>query len=120
MARIKAVAKKRRLPKNLDSTAEESYYHLLTIKANAGEIRNFYLKPGALRLGDIHYYPDFLVIQNDGELQYHEVKSHHRYAAKGIAKLKMVAGHYTDLTFVLVMVTGKSNAPQFEYTEIET
>ena len=106
-------------PKYIDSSAELAYMLHLQAELAAGAIQSFYLKPGSLRLGEVRYNPDFLVIQLDGTLEYHEVKSNHRYASKGIAKLKMFAGHFHDLRFILVMVGGRKGNTVFNLQEIQ-
>lgn len=116
-------------PPGIDSTAEQQYLERLENQKRLGQIRNFYLKPGTFRTGNgTSYAPDFMVIQNDGTLEYHEVKGKHRFAQKGISKLRMVAHLFPDIQFVLVWVESatfindagkKVKMPTFRLEEIE-
>ena len=95
------------LPKGIDSTYELAYLKFLEEKKQAGSIRAYYVKPGSLRLGTgCHYEPDFMVVTEDGTLEYHEVKGPTRFAAKSLTKLKAAAHIYQDIVFKLCM--GKS------------
>lgn len=131
MLRKKAVAKpKRELPKGIDSKYEARYLKILEDRKYLGQIRSFYLKPGSFRLGiGCHYEPDFLVIAQDGTVEYHEVKGRTRFAAASMTKIKAAAYQYPDLRFVLCYgkpvkrlnpITKKQfNDIDFEYKEIE-
>jgi len=113
------------LPKGIDSTYELAYLKRLEDKKQAGTIRGYYVKPGSLRLGTgCHYEPDFMVITEDGTLEYHEVKGPTRFAAKSLTKLKAAAHLYQDLIFQLCMgktvlnpETGKKTL-DFELSEV--
>jgi hypothetical protein len=95
------------LPKGIDSTYELAYLKSLETQKQAGTIRAYYVKPGSLRLGTgCHYEPDFMVVTEDGTLEYHEVKGPTRFAAKSLTKLKAAAHIYQDIVFKLCM--GKS------------
>jgi hypothetical protein len=99
-ARVKP---KPELPKDIDSKHELAYLRILEDQHRLQEIRAYYLKPGSLRTGTgVRYEPDFMVITNQGYIEYHEVKGATRFASKGIAKLKMVAHLFPDFCFVLV------------------
>lgn len=92
------------LPKGIDSTYELAYLKFLEEKKQAGTIRAYYVKPGSLRLGTgCHYEPDFMVVTEDGTLEYHEVKGPTRFAAKSLTKLKAAAHIYQDIVFQLCM-----------------
>ena len=123
------VKPKPELPKDIDSKHELAYLRILEEQHRLPEIRAFYLKPGSLRTGTgVRYEPDFLVITNQGYIEYHEVKGATRFASKGIAKVKMVAHLFPDFCFVLVrgseikekhVLTGKtSKRIKFEYEDI--
>ena len=123
------VRPKPELPKDIDSRHELTYLRLLEGMVRAEEIRAFYLKPGSLRTGSgVRYEPDFMVITNEGYVEYHEVKGATRFAAKGISKVKMVAHMFPDFAFVLVrgteikekhVLTGKiSKRIVFEYENL--
>jgi len=124
-ARVKP---KPELPKDIDSKHELAYLRILEERHRLKEIQAYYLKPGSLRTGTgVRYEPDFLVITNQGYVEYHEVKGATRFASKGIAKLKMVAHLFSDFAFVLVRgLEGKQVVPggktvkvvTFEYEDI--
>ena len=121
MARKRAKAKpKPELPKYIDSRYELAYLRLLERYLSGGLIQAFYLKPGSLRTGDgVRYEPDFLIIDKEGLVEYHEVKGASRFAAKGISKLRMVAHMYQDFKFVLVKGTeSKTSGILFEYEDV--
>ena len=123
------VRPKPELPKDIDSKHELTYLRLLEEQHRLQEIQSFYLKPGSLRTGTgVRYEPDFMVITNEGYVEYHEVKGATRFAAKGISKVKMVAHMFPDFAFVLVrgteikekhVLTGKiSKRIVFEYENL--
>jgi len=65
----------RHAPGEMNKT-EEAYAWLLETKKIAGEIAYYMFEPMNLRLGDkLFYSPDFMVIKNDGQVEYHEVKT---------------------------------------------
>ena len=100
------VRPKPELPKDIDSKHELTYLRLLEEQHRLQEIQSFYHKPGSLRTGTgVRYEPDFMVITNEGYVEYHEVKGATRFAAKGISKVKMVAHMFPDFSFVLVRGT---------------
>ena len=103
----KAKARKAKFPAGIDSTYELEYLRILEDLRYCGHIADFRLKPGSIRLAKgCHYEPDFLVVQNDGTLEYHEVKGPTRFAAKSITKIKVASALLPWFGFVLV--TGKS------------
>ena len=72
MTRRRARARPRASP--FDSILEERYSaHLAGLKA-AGEIREVWYHRIGVRLPGGYYYPDFLVENNDGTLDFHETK----------------------------------------------
>lgn len=118
------------LPKGIDSKYEARYLKILEDKKYLGHIRSFYLKPGSFRLGiGCHYEPDFLVIAQDGTVEYHEVKGRTRFAAKSMTKIKAAAHQYPDLKFILcygkpvkkinALTKKPYNDIDFDYKEIE-
>ena len=124
--KIRAKAKpKPSLPKGIDSRYELEYLRILERQKSSNEIHDFYLKPGSLRMGTgTHYEPDFMVIANDGTIEYHEIKGHTRFAAKGISKLKSAAYIYPCFRFMLCMgesvkIEGGKPIVRFAMKEIE-
>lgn len=100
------VRPKPELPKDIDSRHELAYLRLLEEQHRKQEIRSFYLKPGSLRTGTgVRYEPDFMIITNEGYVEYHEIKGATRFASKGISKFKMVAHLFPDFSFVLARGT---------------
>lgn len=99
----KATAKpKKAFPKGIDSSYELHYLEILQQKKHKGEIQDFHLKPGSLRLGaNCHYEPDFLVISADGVVEFHEVKGNTRFAQKSLVKVKVAAHQFPWFTFKL-------------------
>jgi hypothetical protein len=66
-----------------DSKWEREYAQVLEAQRRAGRIHDWRLKPMRLRIGNGAFLTiDFLVVQNDGALELHEVKGHWREAAK--------------------------------------
>ena len=85
IARAKAYKKKGTMNKT-----EADYAALLEDYKKNGDISNFYFEAYTLKLGkDCRYTPDFAVILNDGEIEFHEVKGFWRDDAK--AKLRIAA-----------------------------
>lgn len=87
MSAIRAKAYKK---KGTMNKTEAAYAAILEDYKKAGDIRDYYFEAYTLKLGkDCRYTPDFAVILNDGELEFHEVKGFWRDDAK--AKLRIAA-----------------------------
>lgn len=70
-----------------------------------GSIKDWYYEPktfwfDGVRRGVVSYLPDFLIINNDGTEEYHEVKGY--MDARSATKLKRMAKYYPEVKMVLV------------------
>lgn len=102
-SRAKAKARKDKLPPGIDSELELEYLKILEDWKYCGHIVDFRLKPGSIRLAKGCYYePDFLVVQNDMTIEYHEVKGPTAFAVKSITKIKVAAAVMPWFGFILV------------------
>jgi len=80
---------------------EKAYSERLELLRLAGEIDRWDYQPCKWRLADKTYYtPDFLIIRNDGIVEFHETKGFMRDDAA--VKIKAVAERYPYFVFVLV------------------
>ena len=83
------------------NTTERAYADRLELLRRAGEIRCWRFEPVKFRLAKGTYYtPDFEVITDGGELEYHEVKGFWRDDAR--VKIKVAARLFDDRRFVAV------------------
>ncbi len=81
---MKAVAA-RTTPPRFDrmNKLEAAWDRELTLCVVAGPVRSFRFEAMKLRLGDnLHYTPDFMVMREDGEIEFHEVKGYWRDDAR--------------------------------------
>lgn len=86
------------------SSWEANYARYLNWLIEQGEIAKWEFEAETFRFpvsrGNMTYLPDFKVTNNDGSVEYHEVKG---YMDKGSAtKLKRMAKYYPDVKMVLV------------------
>lgn len=80
---------------------ESAYAVHLTDKQRSGEVHAFFFECMKLRLADKTWYcPDFLVLDKNGELSFHETKGFRRDDA--MVKLKVAASQYPLFPFWLV------------------
>jgi hypothetical protein len=80
-------AKARQRASKLNKT-EQRYADLLEETKRYGHINEYFVQAVALKLGEgSTYWPDFLVIHNDGSLEFVEVKGYMK--AVGAAKFKI-------------------------------
>lgn len=87
-----------RRPGEMNGLEKRYELHLAQLKAS-GTILEYLFEALKLRLADKTYYsPDFLVINKDHEIEFHEVKATSkgkpRYEDDAIVKLKVVAEHF--------------------------
>lgn len=88
-----------RLPQAYRSKAEYEWSYRLEIMKQNGEIRNWYYEPINIRLGEATYYrPDFLIIHNDGEAVFQEIKGGF-IRDKSLVKYKAAADKYPEMKF---------------------
>lgn len=98
----------------LNKLESEYYAHLLRLKAN-GEIADCMPQPLKLNLAPglaCTYTPDFMVIRNDGILEFHETKGFWHDDAR--VKIKVAADKF-PFVFVAVTKPRKSSPWQYEY-----
>lgn len=101
-------------PTGLNKLEQEYYTHLLRLKAN-GEIHDCMPQPLKLNLAPglaCTYTPDFMVVRNDGILEFHETKGYWHDDAR--VKIKVAADKY-PFVFVAVTKPRKSSPWQYEY-----
>lgn len=90
---------------------ERQYSEYLEEQRVIGAIALWVYSPMKLRLADLTYYsPDFMVIAQNGEVEFHETKGFMRDDAN--VKIKVAAEQFPWFTFVLV--TRKKKEWRFE------
>jgi len=104
----------RHTPGKMNKT-EEDYSLVLQAEKDAEEIHDFMFEPIKLKLADLCYYsPDFMVLSNDGFIEFHEVKgtkSNGKILAeeKAIVKIKTAAEQFWMFKFKIVGKLSKKN-----------
>lgn len=92
---------------------EARYADYLTLRQRAGDLHQWWPKPGSIRLGHHHHYePDFLLQLPDGFIQYHDTKG--RIREDSWKAIKMAAHLYPCFVFVVVREEHK----QWVYTTV--
>jgi hypothetical protein len=107
-------ARATRKASGLNKLEQEYYNHLLALKAN-GEIAGCMPQPLKLNLAPglaCTYTPDFMVIRNDGILEFHETKGFWHDDAR--VKIKVAASKF-PFVFVAVTKPRKSSPWQYEH-----
>jgi hypothetical protein len=100
---MKRFAKARRKPGTMNQT-ERRYSELLAYKQKNGEIQEFHFEAITLKLAtDTRYTPDFMVITNEMELEFHEVKGYWMDDAK--VKIKVASAKF-PFRFVAIQYKG--------------
>jgi hypothetical protein len=93
---------------------ERAYAQHLELRWRAGDLAGWRYEPIKLRLADGAFYtPDFLVVQNSGEMELHETKGFMREAAR--VRLKVAVELYPWFQFVIVRARGRHG---FELEEV--
>lgn len=93
-------------PSRMNKT-EALYANYLEIKKKAGEVLYYRYESVKLRLADNTFYtPDFLVINKEGYIEFHEVKGYLRDDAA--VKFKVAADQYDWARWVMLKKDGKS------------
>ncbi len=86
---------------------EAAYSELLDARVKGGEIDSYRFESIKLRLADNTWFtPDFEVVKNDGEIEYHEVKACTSSGKMLIeddanVKIKVAAEMYAERKFIL-------------------
>lgn len=87
---------------------EQAYADHLELQKRSGEIRDWKFEPVKFRLADRTYYtPDFMVVYQDGLIEFPEVKGHWEDDAR--VKVKVVAETFPAFRFVAVKVIAKKH-----------
>jgi len=85
---------------------ETRYSQTLELLLKAGEIQHWSFESVKLRLADQTFYtPDFLVIDDEGQIQFHETKGFMRTAAR--VRLNVAADIHWWAYFFLVKADGQ-------------
>lgn len=96
-----------------ESKLEARYADYLTLRQRAGDLHQWWAKPGSIRLGYRHHYePDFLLQLPDGFIQYHDTKG--RMREDSWKAIKMAAHLYPCFLFVVV----REERQAWVYTEV--
>ena len=105
----------RQVPGVMNKT-EQAYADYLEAQKQAGEIQSYKYDPLKFRLADRTYYsPDFMVVCNDGVIEFPEVKGHWEDDAR--VKVKVVAETFPAFRFVAVKVIAKKHGGGWEREE---
>ena len=95
----------RRVAGSMNKT-EQAYAALLEQRKQAGEIHHYQFEAVKLRLADnTSYCPDFMVVDKDGYIEWHEVKGFWHQA--GRIKIKVAADLHPYFSFVAVQYKKK-------------
>ena len=95
----------RRVAGSMNKT-EQAYAALLEQRKQAGEIHHYGFEAAKLRLADnTSYCPDFMVLDKDGYIEWHEVKGFWHQA--GRIKIKVAADLHPYFRFVAVQYKKK-------------
>ena len=88
---------------------EKAYADLLEEKKRDGEILSWRYEAVRLKLANLTYYtPDFLVIDQEGNVEFHEVKGFWMDDAR--VKIKVAAEQYPEFYFLAVQREGTKKA----------
>jgi len=87
------------------SAWEANYARYLTWLQETGNIQAWAFEPDefefvAIKRGTRFYLPDFRVTNNDGSIEYHEIKGY--MDATSATKLKRMAKYYPDVKVILI------------------
>jgi hypothetical protein len=97
--------------------SEAAYAMKLDLRAKAGDIFDWAFEPIRLRLGEGAWYtPDFLVVLNTGEIEFHEYKGHWREAAR--VRIKVAASLYPYFRFIAIQEKTVRGMKIFDVEEI--
>jgi len=111
---------KRRVPGQM-STTEAKFREHLQERVERDEIFSFAFEPVRLKLADLTYYtPDFMLIHNDGLIEFVEVKGswHAPNQDKSRVKLKVAAEQNQWAKFSAAVPIAKKNGGGWEIEEI--
>lgn len=84
---------------------EAAYASMLEMKERAGEIQGYVYEKVKLRLASNTYYtPDFMVLDKEGYIEFHEVKG--RLRDDALVKFKVAAEQFPWARWVMVRKAG--------------
>ena len=90
-----------RLPKGTMNKTECAYANYLELQKRMGQVAWYAFEPVSWKLAkNTTYTPDFLVLQDDGSVECHEVKGYWRDDAR--VKIKVAARQFPFIRFVAV------------------
>lgn len=113
---MRARARTRRTPGVMNGL-EKAWSLRLDEQLHAGEIAAWWFEPMSLRLAKGSMYkPDFMVIDADGLVEFHETKGFMREAA--FVRLKVAAEKFPQFVFRLIKKRTKKNGGGFDVTVI--
>lgn len=94
-------AKARRPKPGRMNKLEAAWAEQLEIVRTSGNIASWQYEAVKLRLAKATWYtPDFMVVRNDGELEFHEVKGFWRDDAR--VKIKVAAAAFPEFVFFVI------------------
>ena len=103
-----------RLPAGVMNATEAAYAQKLELDKRAGAIFDYQFEPCSLRLGkNLHYTPDFLVINFDMCIEFHETKGF--WTDDGRAKIKMAASKFPWFRFTAVKKQSKKDGGGWKF-----
>lgn len=112
-----AKGRKPRLPGQMNKTEQAYNDHLLTLYRGM-EIMCFSFEAVKLRLAQNTFYtPDFLVMQNDCTIEFHEVKGHWEDDAR--VKIKVAADKFPMFKFIAVKALPKKHGGGWSVEEFD-
>jgi len=89
---MKHYAKARHKPGVMNVT-ESKYSQILELRKRAGDIVDYFFESMTLKIAqDCRYTPDFMVVNKDQEIEFHEVKGYWMDDAK--VKIKVAAAKF--------------------------
>lgn len=96
-------ARARHIPGVMNRTEACYARERLAILELDGKIQGWLFEPMKLRLGDKCFYtPDFMVVNAEGEIEFHEVKGHWEDDAR--VKIKAAASRFPWFLFIAIKV----------------
>lgn len=92
---------------------EKAWSLVLEERKHAGEIVEWWFEPMSLRLAKgSSYKPDFMSVDADGYVEFHETKGHMREAA--YVRLKVAAEKFPQFVFRLIRKRKKADGGGFD------
>ena len=106
-----------RLKSGVMNKTESEYATFLEAQKRAGKIQHYLFEGYTLKLAqDTRYTPDFMVLTNDGIMQFHEVKGYWTDDAK--VKVKVASDKFPH-EFVIVKKLAKKDGGGFSFEVVK-